>query len=139
MTSKQKKEYLSKYLKLDKLINRKLEEREHWRDMATKITGTFSDMPKASGGENRIETAVDHIAKLEHELNVAVSELTHLRKSIELSLQTVKDDTYRVLLEYRYIDGMTWEQISVKMSYTYQWVCKLHGRALQKIEIVDSN
>jgi hypothetical protein len=28
----------------------------------------------------------------------------------------------------------TWEQIACEMDISYQWVCKLHGRALQVID-----
>lgn len=139
MTSQEKKKYLSKYQNLDSMINRKLEECEKWRDLAEKITPTLSDMPKSQISGNRVESAVEHIVELEQEINRSVDELVKLRKDIESSLQTVKDDTLRKLLEYRYIDGMTWEEIAVKMNYTYQWVCELHGRALQQLKTLDSN
>ena len=33
---------------------------------------------------------------------------------METAIATVEDKTLQLLLQYRYIDGMTWEQIAVK-------------------------
>lgn len=135
MTSQEKKQYLSKYQNLDSMINRKLEECEKWRDLAEKITPTLSDMPKSQISGNRVESAVEHIVELEQEINRSVDELVKLRKDIESSLKTVKDDTLRKLLEYRYIDGMKWEEVAVKMKFDYRWVLRLHGKALTQLAI----
>lgn len=139
MTSQEKKAYLSKYKFLDNAINQKLEECEKWRAMAEKITPTLSDMPKSQSGANRIETAVEHIAQLEEEINKKVDELVRIRRNIEDSLQSVKDDTLRNLLEYRYIYGLTWEQIAVKMNYSYRNVTRMHGKALSVLECPTKN
>lgn len=137
MTSQEKITYLKRYRTIDALINRKIEECQKWRDVALKITPTLSDMPKAHNGTNQTEIAVEHIIEIEREINESIDELVKIRKNIEKALAAIKDDTYRRLLEYRYIDGMTWEQIAIEMHYSYQWICKLHGRALLKLKIVD--
>ena len=45
----------------------------------------------------------------------------------------VFDKRLRTLLELRYINCMTFEQIAVAMSYSYKQVCRLHGKALLEI------
>ena len=135
MTSKEKKQYLSRYKKLDNEIDRKLEECQKWHDKAEKITPTISDMPKSNSGSNKIESAVERIIDLENELNEKIDCLVALRRNIESDISSVEDDTLRTLLEYRYIDGMTWEEVAVKMNFNYRWVLRLHGRALTKLAI----
>ena len=57
---------------------------------------------------------------------------------MEKAIQTVQDGTLREVLIQRYILGKKWEQISADTNYGYQWVCKLHGRALQAIKLKEA-
>ena len=53
------KEYLNQILKLDKLIENKLSELEHWRMVATGITSSFGgERVQTSGGRSKMEDAV---------------------------------------------------------------------------------
>jgi len=130
-----KKEYLQQYKTLDNYINRKVEELEKWKALATKITPIYSDMPHGSGSNDKIQSAVENIILLEIELDKSIDEFVNLKREIESKINAVDDGTLRLLLQYRYIDGKTWEQIAVDMFYTYKWVCKLHGDALSQIKI----
>lgn len=136
MTNQEKIQYLSRFLCLDRRIERKCEELSRWRERATKITPTLSDMPKSpSSGADSIQTAVEHIIELESEINADIDQLTDTRREIQEAIQTVKDEKLQLLLEYRYIDGMTWEQIAVKMEYSYMHICRLHGKALSNLKM----
>lgn len=60
-------------------------------------------------------------------------ELCELQLSIEQAIESL-DGTERVLMRYRYLQGLTWEEVAAKMNYTYQWVCHIHGVALKKLD-----
>lgn len=139
MTNREKKHFLNQYRRLNDDINYKLEECEKWRALAEKITPTISDIPKGQSGGNRTENAIEHIIKLEQEINTQIDRLINVREQIENIIHTVPDYPLQMLLKYRYIAGYTWEEIAVKMNYSYQWVCVLHGRALSQIKTLDSN
>lgn len=139
MTNREKKHFLNQYRRLNDDINYKLEECEKWRALAEKITPTISDIPKGQSGGNRTENAIEHIIKLEQEINTQIDRLINVREQIENIIRTVPDYPLQMLLKYRYIAGYTWEEIAVKMNYSYQWVCVLHGRALSQIKTLDSN
>ena len=139
MTSEEKKAILLEYRRLDARINRAIAEQQRWRDLAIRITPVYSGMPRGGGSGDKLLDAVQHIADMEAEIDREIDRLVSLRQMIEASIAAVQDERLRDILRYRYIDGMTWERIAVTMDFTYQWVCELHGRALQKIEIVDSN
>ena len=68
-------------------------------------------------------------------MNQRIDAAVEKRKEIETVIETLEDKTLQLLLRYRYIDGMTWEQIAVKMRYDYRWVLRLHGRALERLTI----
>ena len=89
---------------------------------------------------------MDHICEIEEEINRDIDELVMIREQVQKAIHSVKDQTLETLLEYRYIDGLTWEELAEKMHYSYQWVCRLHGKALECVVLpeedekrVDSN
>lgn len=130
-----KKEYLQQYKTLDNYINSQVEELEKWKAIATKITPAYSDMPKGNGGGDKIQTAVERIIEIKDELDRSVDEFVKLKNDIRKKINAVDDIKLRMLLEYRYIDGFTFEQIAVSMNYTYRNIIYMHGSALNKVNI----
>lgn len=139
MTSQEKKAYLERYKEADREIDRLCEELSRWRALATKITPVLSQEPAGScEGGNQIELAVEKIIDLEGKINAKIDEALIIRQRVEDAIQTVQDGTLREVLAQRYILCKRWEQIAVDMNYGYQWVCKLHGRALQAIKLKEA-
>lgn len=52
-------------------------------------------------------------------------------------IHRVTDDNQRALLICRYIKGMSWEDIAVKLGYTWRHVHRIHSQALDGINIKD--
>ncbi len=55
---------------------------------------------------------------------------TELRRQIALAISAVPERRLRLLLEYRYIDDLTWEQVASALTSDYRWTLRLHDRAL---------
>lgn len=132
MTNKDKKAWLKRYSAIDRQIKNKTDELSMWRSRATKITPTYSGLPKGGGGD-RIQTAVDNICRLEDEINAEIDRLIITRTEINEAIAKVEDERLREVLTLRYIQGKSWEWIAVEMHYNYRWVTKLHGKALSEI------
>ena len=131
--NEQKIRYLSRYRRLNERIDRLLEEQRRWRERALKITPTLSQAPGGSESGSPVERPMDKVLEIEEEINREIDELQTVRQEIRAALNQLEDENLKLLMEYRYIDGLTWEQIAVEMHYGFQWVCKLHGRALATI------
>ena len=125
--------YLSRYRRLNQRIDRLLEEQSRWRERALKITPVLSQAPGGGESGSPIERPMDKVLEIDEEINREIDELQIVRQEIRAALNQLEDENLKLLMEYRYIDGLTWEQIAVKMHYGFQWVCKLHGRALASI------
>jgi DNA-directed RNA polymerase specialized sigma subunit len=134
MTNQEKKAWLRRYTTLDRQINAKLEELSMWRARATKITPTYSGMPKG-GGDDRIQSAVENICRIEDEINADIDRLIEIRSEIRSAIEAVEDERLREILALRYIKGLRWEQIAVELHYSYRNICYLHGRALSLVKI----
>lgn len=133
MTNQEKKKWLLEYRKLDQDIERDMEELQRLKSRAEKITSSVSDMPKGGNQGDRLQLAVDRICELEERLNGKIDAAVKRRKEMEAAIITVEDRTLQLLLRYRYIDGMIWEQIALRLNYSYMHVCRLHGQALSQI------
>ena len=141
-----KTDFLGRYRQVDMRIQRKCREMSLWRQRALQITPIYSELPGGRGKEDKIQSAVDHICEIEEEINRDIDELVVIREQVQKAIHSVKDQTLETLLEYRYIDGLIWEELAEKMHYSYQWVCRLHGKALECVVLpeedekrVDSN
>ena len=136
--NEQKIRYLSRYRRLNQRIDRLLEEQGRWRERAMRITPVLSPVPGGGGSGSPIERPMDKVLEIDAEINREIDELQIVRQEIRAVLNQLEDENLELLMEYRYIDGLTWEQIAVKMHYGFQWVCKLHGRALNRLRIKEA-
>lgn len=125
--------YLSRYRRMSKRIDRLLEEQSRWREMALKITPVLSQTPGGGESGSPIERPMDKVLEIDAEINREIDELQTVRQEIRAALNQLEDESLKLLMEYRYIDGLTWEQIAVKMNYSYMQICRLHGKALRTI------
>jgi DNA-directed RNA polymerase specialized sigma subunit len=132
LTSQEKKKYLQQYGKLNKEIDRQLEEITRLKALAEKATTTLSGMPK--GTSDKDDTYI-RLIDLRGEVNDKIDQYVDMRKEIVRAIDTVEDLTLRTLLSRRYINGETWEQVAVNMNYCYMQICRLHGKALESIRM----
>lgn len=136
MTNQEKIKYLKQYKYLDDHINQLLEEKEQWRNRAEKMTPTWSDMPKGgTDDENLREMAICKMMDCERLATRMIDEYVDLGKEIKAVIDTVDDIGSRLLLNYRYIEGLTFEEIAYKMSYSWRQVHRIHSEALNKINM----
>lgn len=101
-----------------------------WLSRACKTTQTLSDMPKAKSGAQGDSGEVAQYIEIGEEITQELRELRCLRREILAVIATVKEDTLYNLIRYRYIDGLTFEQIAVKLDYGYRHIKRLHRKAI---------
>lgn len=58
---------------------------------------------------------------------------THI--NIVDKIELMSDPTEKNLLRLKYIHGMTWEEISDEIGYSYRQIHNIHKRALQNFNI----
>ena len=81
---------------------------------------------------NPQENLMIHHLELQEKYNAKLDELAAEQLAIENAIDTL-DDTGRMILRYRYIDGLKWEEVCVKVGYSWTQTHEHHGRALQKL------
>lgn len=136
MTAKQ---FLKQARYLDERINTKIGQVSSLHDLATKATATLSDMPGSpTRNTHRMEDIIIKILMLENEINNDIDHLVDLKESILAVINAVDDEECRLLLEKRYLNLESWEDIAAEMCTGIDNIYRLHNKALKKILIPET-
>ena len=132
MTKEEKIAWLRGYRTAVLEVERLRGDIERWRSLAEKVTPTLSALPAStSANGTRTETAVEQIAERCAALELALCVMAARCEATEKAIQSVPDERLRLLLRYRYIDGMTLERTADKMGVSVRWMKKLHRKAVE--------
>ena len=136
MSNKDKIKYLKRYITLDREIDRKLKEVGRLRSKLTRVTEVYSTEPRGGGTiYGKTEEILAKIVDLENEIDADIDRLVAIRDGIKTIIEAVEDDRERLLLQYRYLDGKTFEKIAVEMHYSWRQIHRLHSRALTNLKM----
>lgn len=128
------KERLRKYQSIKKereQLRQKIEEVEAalYYPKIQQLTG----MPGSGQKEgNPQEALAIHHIELQEKYNAKQEELAAEQLAIEEAIDSL-DPNRRMLLRYRYIDGLKWEEICVRLNYSWTQTHYHHGEALKQL------
>ena len=129
-----KKEYLMRYR--DAVRSEKQIEEEITRlRLDTMMPAVVNDgMPHGSGiGDlSGYAAAMD---RLMNDLKEQLEKRITIRREITQKIEKMPNETEKMVLRYRYIHLLKWEEIAVKMCYSWKGIHKVHGRALQHFKM----
>ena len=97
------------------------------------MTTQFSDMPRTHGGD-KIQDAVDAIEEMALALEEQIHTSFELRQEVCKAISSLKEERYKKVLMYRYINDYVWEDVADKMHYSTQQIWRLHRQAIDVIE-----
>lgn len=137
MTNSEKKQRLQQYIQLQRETDRLYDEIERLRSQAEKMTAVLSAEPKGGSGKDRM-AVVDDIVDKKRQLEDKVREAFAARSAIVQAIDAVKSPLHRRVLEWRYLNGATWEQIAIYEGKSYHHiVTNIHKQALKMISFDD--
>lgn len=128
------KKYLSRPYWIDMRIDKKQEEIDRLRAKLTKATADISDMPRGGSGGDWTDADVK-VLEMEQQIHREIIELCRIKREVFEVIDAVEDERYRTLLELRYRNYMTFEEIAVEMHFSYDWVRHMHKEALDVVVI----
>ncbi len=130
------KEYLSRAFYLDMSIKSKAMQIAELEALATKVNAALSPIKvQTSKDDHKMESTVIKMHEYQEELDNDMSKLIQVKKETKAAIDTVDNDEYRVLLEFRYLSSMRWEEIAVEMNYSLEHTFRMHRKALKAVKI----
>ncbi len=136
MTSK---EYLRQAYRLDQKINSDIEEVARLREMAGSISSPLmgDKVQTSRNGDAPFVRGMEKILRLEEKIDREIDTLVSLKSQMRDVIASVPDTDERMVLRYRYIHNMTWEQIGSELNADKSTVRRWHGSALIHVVLPD--
>ncbi len=127
------KEELKEHIRLKQEIADLKENIEKLRLQAQSISATrITGAPAGSGSPDKI---ADNLARVDNLISYYHTKLNQClveQQRIEQAIASLPD-VERLLMRYRYIDGLNWIDVAAKMNYSWQGTHKIHARALKRL------
>ncbi len=128
MTKHELQQYRWAQKNIDRLEERLLE----LETEATRITTRLTKDPKGGGSVDKISALVAQVMDTRDKINARLHDAYNMQVRIEVAIGALPERE-KYLIRARYLEGKSWEQIAVDMSYSWQWVHRIHSRALKMI------
>ena len=133
--NERKKEYLLRYQKAKAEVSRIDTELQELERITAIKPISYDGMPHSSGGVKDLAAFSVKADQLRHKLIKARYQQIKVFKEIHDHINAIDDDKQKDVLIYYDIKGMSWEEIAVKIGYTYRHTIRIHGYALAALKI----
>ncbi len=127
--NEEKKEYLRSYRRAVKREKDILDEIQRLRSDKMFPSIANDGMPKG----NSQSDLSDYIAILEEQIELLKAERLEKARcyqKIERQISQMKNEDEQEVLRLRYITGLKWEEVAVRMSYSWKHIHRIHSSAL---------
>ena len=134
------REYLHQAYRLDHKINSDIEELQRLREMSCSISSPqFGDRVQTSRNtEAPFVKCIYKIQEMEEKINAEIDLFVDLKKEIRTVIEKVENTDEQMVLRYRYIHNMTWEEIGDELNADKSTVRRWHGSALSHVTLPEN-
>ncbi len=133
--NERKKAYLRRYLeakRMQEVLEREIDELR--LDRMIPGSPAQDGMPHGSGGGD-LSGYVARLDELDRKLRAQMYKKIQLRAEITEKIDAMENETESLLLRLRYIHGLKWEEVAVKMDYSWKQIHRLHSKALNNFKM----
>ena len=131
------KEYLHQAYRLDHKINSDIEELQRLREMSFSISSPqLGDRVQTSRSNDApFVKCIFKIQEMEEKIDAEIDLFVDLKKEIRSVIEKVEDTDEQMVLRYRYIHNMTWEQIGGELNADESTIRRWHKAALSAVVV----
>lgn len=134
MDIEEKKGFLRSYLEGKKELDSIVESIEALRMSKMLPSINMDGMPHAHNTSD-LSGYVAKLDELERKIQAKQWQIINIQMQIEISIMEMKSSKERMVLRYRYIQGLKWEEICLKMGYSWQNTHLIHAKALKNFKM----
>ena len=131
-----KKEYLRQAYLLDKRIKADMDEVVRLRELATSVSSLRYDreyVQTTRSIEAPFVKALIRVMDLEAKINMEITLFISLKEQILEVISKLESVDEQMILRYRYMSNMTWEDIGKELHAGVRTVIRWHGNALEHL------
>lgn len=89
-------------------------------------------MPGGHTEGNPQEALAIHHIELQERYKAKMEELAAEQLAIEAAIEPL-EPTARMLMRHRYLEGLKWEEVCIRMNYSWRQIHNIHGEALKQL------
>ena len=129
------KEYLGQAYRLDQRIGSKLQQVESLRSLTERVTVAYGgEVVSYTRNLTSLQDTIVRLMEAEEELNQEIDRLVDLKIEISNVISEVRNESYRLILEKRYLCFLPWDQIAADLKISRRWVLTQHDRAVAVVD-----
>lgn len=132
--NEKKKEFLMSYQKEKRRVRRLEEQLEELRQNKMSPSVTNDGMPHGTDKKDLSDYAVK-VDEIEQELVAARYSRICAFQEVQKRIEAMEDEREKDLLTYRYLKGLKWEEICVRMDYKWRQVHRIHAMAIKNLKM----
>lgn len=132
--NEKKKELLMSYQKEKWRVRRLEEQLEELRQNKMSPSVTNDGMPHGTDKKDLSDYAVK-VDEIEQELVTARYNRICAFQEVQRRIESMEDEREKDLLTYRYLKGLKWEEVCVRMDYKWRQVHRIHAKALKNLKM----
>lgn len=104
------------------------------RSKAEKMTASYTEAPVFSSGiEDQRQAKIDEMTDKQREYKKVMQQCRNQLQEIQYVINMLDNFKERIVLEYRYMHFMNWQDIAFRLYYTERQVHNIHGEALMHL------
>ena len=132
--NEKKKEFLMSYQKEKRRVRRLEEQLEELRRNKMSPSVTNDGMPHGTDKKDLSDYAVK-VDEIEQEMVAARYSRICAFQEVQKRIEAMEDEREKDLLTYRYLKGLKWEEICVRMDYKWRQVHRIHAMAIKNLKM----
>lgn len=132
------KQYLKQAYRLNELIHSNKQELADLRLLSDSISGmdySKDRVQTSTSSDAGFTNIVAKIVELEKAINIDTERMLSLKLEIRESINAVQDNDEKLLLKYRYLNFMSWEDICSYMQVSMRTAHRIHAAALSNVVV----
>lgn len=134
----QSKQYLKQAYRLNELIRCNQKELDELHELSTSLPATDYSKDKVQTslpGDAGYTNIIAKIDELERVIKEDIEKLLSLKLEIRNVINSVQDNDEKLLLNLRYLNFMSWDEVCFEMSVSMRTAHRIHSMALQSVEV----
>ena len=130
------KEFLQQYRDADYEISEMTDSLLRLRSRAAKCTTAYGAGGSGQPNKDKLPAIIERIIEAEKNAEKKIDSLISVQAEVENAIACVEDGKCKALLMMRYMNGKSFEEISVALGYSYHYVVHdLHSKALRSVKV----
>ena len=104
------------------------------KDLAEQITPVYSLASGGGGSNDKLGGTVAKMTDVEVSVQSDIRMLTEALAATRALIKMLDDEKLQLILFKRYLNYQRWEVIAADLGYSWQYIHKMHSKALQKLK-----